>query len=132
MAESNRLEESLLLLQECISIAAELPSLYNNLAQTYRLLHMNCEALSAVELAIHYCKQRHETETLAMRQAHAQLGWLLYRTGDSEAAMVAFNLAARLGCLESRAMANRCNPYAQLCSQMMTEAINKLKWAGTK
>jgi Tfp pilus assembly protein PilF len=53
------------------------------------------------------------------RRALAQRAWIYYRAGKNEAAFQDFEGAAKLGCSDSKKMAIRCNPYAQLCNEML-------------
>lgn len=63
-------------------------------------------------------------EDCIKRRALAQRGWIHYRRGETDAAFADFEAAAHLGCLESKRMAVRCNPYAKLCHEMMLEMLD--------
>lgn len=93
-------------------------SLLNNKAQLLRLLGRDSEALECLDLVLSSSAARK-----VVRQSSAQRAWLHFRSGDNEAAFKDFECAAKLGCLESKRMAVRCNPYAAMCNQMLQEII---------
>ena len=95
-------------------------SLLNNKAQILRLLARDSEAFECLNLILSDSIDKNNN---VIRQASAQRGWLHFRSGDNEAAFKDFDRAAKLGCLESKRMAVRCNPYAAMCNQMLQELI---------
>ena len=74
------------------------------------------EALSVLEACLSLC---HADNAPIRRRALAQRGWLNFRAGRREQAFRDFEEAGRLGCVESKRMAVRCNPYAQLCQEIV-------------
>lgn len=103
------------------SISYSLASLLNNKAQILRLLGRDSEALECLNLVL--SNPTIFKNKTVLRQASAQRAWLYFRTGDNETAFKDFECAAKLGCLESKRMAVRCNPYAAMCNQMLHEII---------
>lgn len=95
-------------------------SLLNNKAQVLRLLGRDSEALECLNIVI---SAADVTNKMVLRQASAQRGWLHFRSKDTESAFKDFERAGKLGCLESRRMAVRCNPYAAMCNQMLQSVI---------
>lgn len=141
---TTRLLAALTQIDEAISMAPHLPSPHNNRhpharnaellthsplptsnrAQILRLLHRDGEAMSALKMAMRLChNDPHERFAAVLRQASAQTGWLNFKAGRTEEAFAAFETAGRLGCVESRSMATRCNPYAALCNEMLQELL---------
>ena len=125
----NSLLEALNLIEEAINICGasgletdkSLQSLLNNKAQILRLLGRDSEALECLNLIL--STSALTTNPAVIRQASAQRGWLHFRSGDNEAAFGDFERAGKLGCLESKRMAVRCNPYAAMCNQMLQGII---------
>lgn len=95
-------------------------SLLNNKAQILRLMDKNDEALHYLNQVLGV-KDNSVINKKIIRQSSAQRGWLYFRAGNTEAAFIDFEVASKLGCLESKRMAVRCNPYAAMCNQMMQE-----------
>ena len=108
-----------LAIKSCPPDISVYPSIYNNKAQLLRLLGRDSEALLLLNeiLSINNLSNR------VRRQSSAQRGWLLFRAGNTGAASKDFEVAGGLGCLESRRMAVRCNPYAAMCNQLLQEII---------
>ena len=94
-------------------------SLLNNKAQILRLLGRDSEALECLNIVI----SADVISKMVLRQASAQRGWLHFRSKDTESAFKDFERAGKFGCLESRKMAVRCNPYAAMCNQMIQSVI---------
>lgn len=102
---------------------SSLYSLLNNKAQILRLMNRNDEALACLNQILNVIDGSTPVPKMVIRQASAQRGWLLFRSAQNEEALADFERASRLGCLESKRMAVRCNPYAAMCNQMMQELI---------
>lgn len=69
-----------------------------------------------------------ETRPLVARQAYTQRAVLYRIAGDDERARADFERGARLGSALAKREAVKMNPYAQLCNQMVTEALRP--WTG--
>lgn len=89
-------------------------------AQILRLLRRDDEAMECLNACLHA-----SPDDGIKRRALAQRGWLHYRKGETDAAFADFEAASQLGCLESKRMAVRCNPYAKLCHEMMLEMLDR-------
>lgn len=121
------LNDALNLINKAISIEATLPetnvcSMLNNKAQILRLLKRNEEALECLNQVLDDESNKSITNNI-LKNASAQRGWIHFRSGNLEAALKDFQMASQLGCLESKRMSIKCNPYAAMCNQMMQELI---------
>ena len=114
------------LLELASKIEPEHPSPYNNKGQILRLLGRDSEALVALNHAIDLCNTSpsNSSHKKVLRLSSAQRGWLHFRADHTDEAFRDFEIAANLGCSESRRMAVRCNPCAKLCNQIVHEIIN--------
>lgn len=122
------LQKSLHIIEEALKMCemtsvnddSSIQSLLNNKAQVLRLMGRDLESLQCLNKIFSYPQVTSKT---VLRQASAQRGWLHFRLGDNEAALRDFERAGMLGCLESKRMAVRCNPYSAMCNQMIHEII---------
>ncbi|XP_018561186.1 tetratricopeptide repeat protein 36 homolog [Anoplophora glabripennis] len=122
--ESGNLNEGLRLLNEAISIAPKMPSLYNNRAYIYQFLRKFNEAFDDVTTAINLCSDKHR-KTLC--QARCQRGLLHRRAERNEQARQDFEIAAKMGNRFARGQLVELNPYAALCNQMLRQVTDALK-----
>ena len=100
---------------------ASLASLYNNKAQILRLQGDLNQSLHLLNQSISLASSSLNNRVL--RLSSAQRAWIHFRAGKMEEAFKDFEVAAKLGCGESRRMAVRCNPYAAMCNQFMQEIL---------
>jgi tetratricopeptide (TPR) repeat protein len=119
LVEQGDLQKAIDLLSEAILKFPNNPSLYNNRAQIYRLSKKDdlalADLLKAKPLPLYpyvECK------------INEQLGWLLFKKGETENAQKCFERAAELGSEDAKRMSVRCNPYAELCNAMFREALS--------
>ncbi|CAO1403670.1 unnamed protein product [Diamesa serratosioi] len=124
LAESGNYEEALQKFTTSIEIAPQRPSPYNNRAQTHRFLNNDDLAILDLNKAI---EQSSDTFKLTKCLAFCQRGTLNRKCGNNEAAREDFNESAKLGSKFARQQLVELNPYAQLCGQMMSEVMRKLK-----
>lgn len=125
---SKNYTKSLELFNSAIKLAPKYPSPYNNRAQVLRLLKRDQEALSDLDQAINLCLSDGSLP-LILRQAYCQRAWLRYNTDQFEDAFVDFEAASKLGSSDAKKMAIKCNPYAQLCNNIMQELLQKLYYS---
>lgn len=87
-------------------------------AQVLRLMERTEEALHDLDLAIKF------GGNAIKKQAYAQKGIILKSQGN-EQAQECFEMAAKLGNNAVKQEAIKGNPYAALCSQMLSEVMSK-------
>ena len=85
-----------------------------------RLLGKVEEALKDLETAI---KLSDGKDTLTLRQAYTQRGYIRRLQGDEDGAFVDFDVAAKLGGEQAKKEAQKLNPYAKLCNEMLTKKL---------
>ena len=117
--EQGNLQKAIELLSDAISKYPNNPSLYNNRAQAYRLIKQDDLALNDLTRA-----KSLPLYPYVEGKINEQLGWLLFKDGDTEAALKYFERAAELGSEDAKRMAVRCNPFAELCNAMFREALS--------
>lgn len=122
-AGTSNLSRALELIDEAVEKCPEeqRASVYNNKAQILRLQGKTEEALLLLDSAIALLNTNNCDALL--RLTSAQRAWIHFRAGRTDAAFKDFQVAGKLGCLESRRMAVRCNPYAAMCNQFMQEIL---------
>jgi len=120
LAEKNDYEASLKKFNEVMEICKIYASVYNNRAQLYRLMKMPDQALTDLDLAIKYSDG---VDTKTLRQAYSQRGSVYLLKEDEEKARLDFEVAAQLGSEFAKKEAVRLNPYAKLCSNMVTQLM---------
>ena len=101
-------------------------SVYNNKAQILRLQGGEAkiqESLELLDSAISLLKISGSDCDFLLRLASSQRAWIHFRAGRTESAFKDFQVAGKLGCLESKKMSVRCNLYAALCNQFMQEIL---------
>ncbi|KAJ3019277.1 UNVERIFIED_CONTAM: Tetratricopeptide repeat protein 36 [Siphonaria sp. JEL0065] len=121
-AENNDLELAVKHFSGCIDSWPWYPSAYNNRAQAWRMIGENGKAKEDVEEAIKYAEGQGDEKVLKM--AYAQSAVLKKNEGDLVGAEAALLMSARMGNEISKA-AVKNNPYAKLCSNMVTELMSK-------
>lgn len=126
MAEMGDLNSALQLINDCINQHPNIPSLYNNRAQIYRLLKLNSKAESDLCKCLQIID---DDDEMIKRLAHEQLGWILFVKGLNEEAQNQFELAALLGSEDAEKMRVRCNPFSELCNAMFRQAMQENKFS---
>ncbi|KAJ6647900.1 Tetratricopeptide repeat protein 36 like [Pseudolycoriella hygida] len=118
----NKYQEAINLFQAAIDAAPFRPSVYNNRAQTMRLLNDDAGALSNLNKALELAPAGR-----TKCQALCQRGLLFRKQEKINDAKLDFTEAAKLGSKFARSQLIEINPYAALCNQMLREAFDKLK-----
>eukprot|EP00112_Aurelia_sp_Birch-Aquarium-sp1_P007557 Seg1823.11 transcript_id=Seg1823.11/GoldUCD/mRNA.D3Y31 product="Tetratricopeptide repeat protein 36" protein_id=Seg1823.11/GoldUCD/D3Y31 len=122
-AEAGDMEKSLQVLNNAINLAPNYASSYNNRAQLYRIQGDMEAAKQDLETAISLSNGQGK----AAAQAYTQRALLKKVDGDNEGAYHDFKRAACLGNSFAKSQAVQMNPYAALCNQMLSQAVDKLK-----
>lgn len=144
LTEAGNLTEALLKFNESISIAKLRPSPYNNRAQLYRFLENDdCKfdlrstlinfsyffliySVALVDLT-RSIELSGATFPRTSCRAYCQRGIIKKKIGDVEGAREDFNESAKLGSKFARHQIADLNPYAQLCSQMVSKLLSDMK-----
>jgi len=121
-AEGGDLQRAHVIINIAISLAPGLASLYNNRAQLRRLQGNTDGAGEDLEQALTLCKGAGPIA----KQAYTQRAMLNMLFGKEEQARLDFEAAAQLGSGFAGQQAARLNPYAKLCNQMLTKAMEEL------
>ncbi|KAJ2156963.1 hypothetical protein GGF46_004834 [Coemansia sp. RSA 552] len=121
-AENGHVDAAVSQLTQVIADCPQYASAYNNRAQALRLQGAPPAAIlldldAAIRLAT--------GPTLA--QAFTQKGIVLHEQGDQDSAFYCFSQGAKHGSEFARVAAARENPYAKLCGQMVSQAMQKLR-----
>lgn len=113
------------LLNLAVESSPSYPSPYNNRAQVYRLQNKLDLAILDLDRAIELSQDFPNVK----QQALCQRAWIRHAANLMEDAYADFQEAGRLGNEDARRMAVRCNPYAQLCNNIMQEMIGRLYYS---
>lgn len=120
------IHQAIKLFSQAIEQCPEYASAYNNRAQAKVLLGALDSALADLDLAIEHGVGRQDV----LRHAYTQRGLVRKRVGgQDEDARRDFEVAARLGSTFARRLAVQLNPYAALCNQMLSQAMESLAQA---
>ncbi|KAJ3175645.1 Tetratricopeptide repeat protein 36 [Irineochytrium annulatum] len=118
LAETGRVDDAILKLNECVHLHESYASAYNNRAQCYRMKGENEQAAQDVENAIKYA----EGDAKVLKQAYTQRAVLRRHAGDNEGAEQDMMLGAKYG-NELAKSSLKNNPYAAMCNQVMREVM---------
>ncbi|XP_050351042.1 tetratricopeptide repeat protein 36 homolog [Nymphalis io] len=120
LAEAEKLDEALDLLNKGIEMAPERASGYNDRAQVFRLMKRDDDAMKDID---HVLQVTEGKKTRARALALCQRGVLLRKRGADDAARAAFTEAAKLGSGFAKKQVVELNPYAALCNQMLSQVM---------
>jgi len=123
LAEQNRFPEAMKLFGDAIALAPTMASLYNDRAQLSRLVGENEMALDDINKAIQFSNSQGKTAV----QAYTQRAMLHMLNKDEERARLDFERASSLGGKFAASQAAKLNPYAKLCNQMLSKAMDELQ-----
>ncbi|KAG4074987.1 hypothetical protein HA402_014566 [Bradysia odoriphaga] len=121
-AQENRYDDALNLFGKAIDMTPTRASLYNNRAQTMRLLNDDAGALADLNKALELASPGR-----TKCQALCQRGLLFRKQEKLDEAKLDFTEAVKLGSKFAKSQLIEINPYAALCNQMLREAFDKLK-----
>eukprot|EP00056_Hartaetosiga_gracilis_P009854 m.143536 g.143536 ORF g.143536 m.143536 type:complete len:227 (+) comp13207_c0_seq10:2331-3011(+) len=123
LAEDQKCKEALAIFDKLVSQHPERAKGYNNRAQLHQLMGNKEAALKDVDFAIQNCRL---SRGVAQR-VFAQRGALKRLCHDDEGARLDFEMAGKYGNAWAKQQAVLLNPYAAMCNQMLTQALNKMK-----
>ncbi|KAJ3265552.1 Tetratricopeptide repeat protein 36 [Chytriomyces hyalinus] len=107
-------------LSNCFILWPTYASAYNNRAQVLRLLGRNEEAQKDLDLAIEYG----DGNPALLKQAYTQRAVVKKALGDLDGSDRDFGMGAKYGNDVAKAMVKE-NPYAKMCSAIVTEVMAK-------
>ncbi|KAJ1746178.1 hypothetical protein LPJ78_006008 [Coemansia sp. RSA 989] len=122
-AESGKVEDAIGELSRIIAEYPEYASAYNNRAQAYRLTNASPSAIIADLDAAIKCA----SDNQILGQAYTQKAIVLKAEGDQDGAFYNFSQGAKCGNEVAKMAAPKENPYAKLCGQMVTQAMQRLR-----
>ena len=118
LAQQEKLELALELIDRGIQKCSVYGSLYNNKAQILVLQEKFESSLAAIELAIKY------GDSIVISKAFTQKGLILTRLGKKEEAEQAYQQGARYGNPIAKQQVAE-NPYAKMCNSILVAAMKQ-------